>query len=126
MAGILLGVGAESVRSSLTAFAGVARRFEHRGKENGVTFVDDYAHLPSEVESTIGAASNGSWNRLVAVFQPHRYILTQSIGHTFAHSFNHADLVVITDIIPGGEEESPEESGRIEIDAIEEQSLIHN
>ena len=122
VAGILLGVGAESVRSSLTAFAGVARRFEHRGKENGVTFVDDYAHLPSEVESTIGAASNGSWNRLVAVFQPHRYSRTQSIGHTFAHSFNHADLVVITDIFPGGEEVRPGVSGRIVFDAIVEKS----
>ena len=98
----------------------MARRFEHRGSENGIVFVDDYAHLPSEVESTIEAACSGDWNKIFAVFQPHRYSRTESIGATFTDSFSKADLVVITDIFAGGEIPRPGVSGLIVFDAVKE------
>ena len=47
---------------------------------NGVTFVDDYAHLPTEVRAALAAARNGDWRRVVAVFQPHRYSRTAELG----------------------------------------------
>ena len=120
VAGILSDVKSETITNALSGFGGVARRFEHRGNANGVVFVDDYAHLPSEVESTIEAACTGSWNRICAVFQPHRYSRTESIGATFSDSFAKADLVIITEIFAGGERLRPGISGRIVFDAIKE------
>ena len=58
---------------------GVARRFEFRGERDGVTFVDDYAHLPGEVRAALGAAREGGWSRVVCAFQPHRYSRTASL-----------------------------------------------
>ena len=49
----------------------------------GVTFVDDYAHLPTEVRAALAAARNGGWGRVVAVFQPHRYCGRPSVGEEF-------------------------------------------
>ncbi len=120
VAAVLLGVDPKKISVALAGFSGVARRFEHRGQEKGVVFVDDYAHLPSEVESTIRAAAKGNWKRLFAVFQPHRYSRTGSLGHAFADSFSEADVVIITDIFPGGEEVRPGVSGLIVVDAIKE------
>ena len=128
VAGIILGVEPETIKNALFSFGGVARRFEQRGNENGVVFVDDYAHLPSEVESTIEAALTGNWNRIFAVFQPHRYSRTESIGPTFSDSFRKADCVVITDVFAGGERLRSGVSGLIVFDAIREKFpnlLIH-
>ncbi len=118
--GFMSGVEPAIIADALSGFGGVARRFEHRGSENGIVFVDDYAHLPSEVESTIEAACSGDWNRIFAVFQPHRYSRTESIGATFTDSFSKADLVVITDIFAGGEIPRPGVSGLIVFDAVKE------
>jgi len=118
--GFLSGVKPEIIANALNGFGGVARRFEHRGSENGIIFVDDYAHLPSEVESTIEAACTGDWNRIFAVFQPHRYSRTESIGATFSDSFAKADHVVITDVFAGGESPRPGVSGLIVFDAVKE------
>ena len=71
---------AEAAARALARFGGVARRFEFRGEHDGVTFVDDYAHLPTEVRAALAAARNGAWDRVVAVFQPHRYSRTAEVG----------------------------------------------
>lgn len=115
-----LGVSAEEAAHGLARYSGVARRFEFRGEAAGVTFVDDYAHLPAEVDVTIDAATGGGWNRIVAVFQPHRFTRTAALGHEFADSFSKADLVVITDIYTAGEKPIPGVSGKIVADAIVE------
>ena len=120
VASFLSGVEPEVAAEALSGFGGVARRFEHRGSEKGIVFVDDYAHLPSEVESTIDAASTGRWNRIVAVFQPHRFSRTESIGKAFSDSFIKADRVVITDVFAGGETPRPGISGLIVFEAVKE------
>jgi UDP-N-acetylmuramate--alanine ligase len=103
---------------ALAGFGGVARRFEFRGERDGVTLVDDYAHLPTEVRSMIGAARDGGWNRVVAVFQPHRYSRTARLWQDFADSFVDADVVVLTDVYPAGETPQPGVSGRLVLRAI--------
>ena len=82
-----LGVGSDAIAGALAGFGGVARRFQHRGERAGVTFVDDYAHLPTEVAAAIDTARRGPWRRVVVVFQPHRYSRTASIGPQFADAF---------------------------------------
>ena len=76
VAALAAGVPFDAAARALARFAGVARRFEFRGAVDGVTFVDDYAHLPTEVRAALAAARNGDWRRVVAVFQPHRYSRT--------------------------------------------------
>ena len=89
----------------------MARRFEFRGAVDGVTFVDDYAHLPSEVRAALAAARNGGWRRVVAVFQPHRYSRTAELWAEFGEAFADADVVVVTDVYGAGEAPVPGVSG---------------
>ena len=112
------GVPFAAAARALSRFAGVARRFEFRGAAHGVTFVDDYAHLPTEVRAVLAAARNGDWRRIVAVFQPHRYSRTRELGTEFGQAFGDADLVVVTDVYGAGEIPVPGVSGQLVADAV--------
>ena len=92
---------------ALGRFGGVARRFERRGESEGVAYIDDYAHLPSEVAAAVAAASAGGWKRIIAVFQPHRYTRTAALWQDFADAFGVADHIVVTDIYAAGEVPQP-------------------
>jgi UDP-N-acetylmuramate--alanine ligase len=113
-----LGVPFESVASALRGFGGVARRFERRGELDGVTFIDDYAHLPGEVAAAIATARRGGWGRVVAVFQPHRYTRTAALWRDFAGAFDEADVVVLTDVYAAGETPIAGVSGRLLVHAV--------
>jgi UDP-N-acetylmuramate--alanine ligase len=112
-----LGAPSEALVAGLARFAGVPRRFEFRGEAAGVTFVDDYAHLPAEVSATLAAAAAGGFERIVAVFQPHRYTRTEAVAASFAGSFDLADEVVVTDVYAAGEPPIPGVSGQLVADA---------
>jgi len=114
----LIGADATDAARALGRFGGVARRFEFRGVVNGVTFVDDYAHLPTEVEAAIQAAADGGWDRIVCVFQPHRYSRTAALWRDFAQSFDGADTTVVTDIYSSGETPRPGVTGKLVVDAV--------
>jgi UDP-N-acetylmuramate--alanine ligase len=118
VAALAAGVPFASAARALARFAGVARRFEFRGTANGVTFVDDYAHLPSEVRAALAAARNGDWRRVVAVFQPHRYSRTAELHREFGLAFGQADLAVVTDVYGAGEAPVPGVTGELVADAI--------
>jgi UDP-N-acetylmuramate--alanine ligase len=113
-----LGVPFDAVARALRGFGGVARRFQFRGEVGGVTLVDDYAHLPSEVSAALRAAREGEWRRVVAVFQPHRYTRTARLWRDFADAFVDADLLVLTDVYPAGEAPQPGVSGRLVLRAV--------
>jgi UDP-N-acetylmuramate--alanine ligase len=116
--GVALGADVDAARAALARYGGVARRFEFRGEAGGVTFVDDYAHLPSEVAAAIAAARDGDWARVVCVFQPHRYSRTESLWPTFADAFEGADVVALTDVYPAGERPRPGVTGKLVLDAV--------
>lgn len=113
-----LGADFGVVADALGRFGGVSRRFEFRGESRGVTFVDDYAHLPTEVRSAIAAACDGGWQRVVCVFQPHRYSRTAALWNEFGDAFDAADILVLTDIYPAGEDPVPGVTGRLVVDAV--------
>jgi UDP-N-acetylmuramate--alanine ligase len=113
-----LGVPFADVQRALAGFGGVARRFQFRGERAGVTFVDDYAHLPSDVDAMIRAAREGGWGRVVAVFQPHRYTRTEALWREFADAFVGADTLVLTDVYAAGEQPRPGVSGRLVLQAV--------
>jgi UDP-N-acetylmuramate--alanine ligase len=113
-----MGAPFAAAQRAMARFAGVARRFESRGEANGVRFVDDYAHLPTEVAAVIEAARATSPGRLVVVFQPHRYSRIAALGERFADAFTGADVVVVTDVFSAGETPRPGVTGRIVADAV--------
>ncbi len=118
VAGLAAGVPFDAAARALARFAGVARRFEFRGTAHDVTFVDDYAHLPTEVAAALAAAADGGWDRVVAVFQPHRYSRTEALGEEFGAAFADADVVVVTDVYGAGEAPVPGVSGRLVAEAV--------
>ena len=118
VAGHLAGGEPQKLLRALARFAGVARRFEFRGEAAGVTFVDDYAHLASEVAAAISAARSGQWQRVVAVFQPHRYSRTADVWQDFADAFTEADVTVLTDIYAAGEPARPGITGMLLVDGV--------
>ncbi|MEX1008202.1 MAG: UDP-N-acetylmuramate--L-alanine ligase [Acidimicrobiia bacterium] len=113
-----IGVPFEAVRGALGGFGGVARRFEFRGERDGVTFVDDYAHIPGEVAHMIDAAREGNWEHVIVVFQPHRYTRTAALWRDFGDAFVGADTVVLTDVYGFNETPQPGVSGRLILHAV--------
>jgi UDP-N-acetylmuramate--alanine ligase len=97
-----MGVEASLIASGLEGFRGVNRRFQVKAHD-GVTVIDDYAHHPTEIRATLGAAKAANFRRIFAVFQPHRYSRTFHLFDDFARAFNLADSVLILDIYPAGE-----------------------
>lgn len=110
---IKLGVPFDAAERAFARFGGVARRFEQRGEARGVRFVDDYAHLPTEVSAVVQAARSTTSGRVVVVFQPHRYSRTQAAWEQFADSFTVADEVVVTDVYAAGEQPIPGVTGKL-------------
>lgn len=112
--GRMLGLDFPVIAKSLATFEGARRRFELRGEVNNILFIDDYAHHPSEIRATLAAARLQAkpGQRIVATFQPHRYSRTLTFLNDFAQSFNHADIVVISDIYSAGEPNLGQISGQ--------------
>ncbi len=105
--GLYLNAPCDLIRAGLGEFTGVARRFEVKGVVDGVTLIDDYGHHPAEIRATLEAARGCSFNRLLVLFQPHRYTRTKYLWEEFCTSFNQADLLLLTDIYPAGETAIP-------------------
>ena len=104
-----LGLDVDTVAGSWAAFAGVHRRFESHGEGGGVRVYDDYAHHPTEIAASLGAAKAalGGVGRLIAVFQPGTYSRTQTFAREFAAAMAIADIAVVMDIFPAREEPIP-------------------
>ena len=117
-----LGVSLADGAKVLSGFAGVARRFEPRGEAVGVTLIDSYDHLPTEVRAVLAAAragvDDGRWQRIVCCYQPHRYSRTAALWRDFADAFVDADLLAITDVYPAGEASQPGVTGKLLVDAV--------
>ena len=98
-----LEVKPDTIREALATFSGVDRRFQVRGKEAGITVVDDYGHHPTEIRATLDSARLCGFRRILVLFQPHRYTRTFHLMDEFARSFHQADLVFVMDIYAASE-----------------------
>jgi UDP-N-acetylmuramate--alanine ligase len=105
--GLYLNVPAELIRQGLANFGGVGRRFDVKGTANDITVIDDYGHHPTEIRATLEAARGCKFNRLLVLFQPHRYSRTQHLWDDFRLAFNLADVLVVTDIYAASESPIP-------------------
>ena len=93
-----LGISMEQIQAGLLGFSGANRRFQRKGEYNGVTIIDDYAHHPTEIRTTLEAAKNYPNREVWCIFQPHTYTRTKAFFHEFAESLSLADHVILADI----------------------------
>lgn len=96
-----------TIFEGLKRFVGVHRRFEVKGTARDVTVVDDYGHHPTEIRETLAAARHVWKDRIIVVFQPHRYTRTNALFKEFLTSFADADTLIVTDIYAASEDPIP-------------------
>jgi UDP-N-acetylmuramate--alanine ligase len=119
-AAVQLGVDPAVACTAASAFRGVARRFTERGDFRGSLLIDDYAHLPAEISTTIDAVRShpALTGRVVAVFQPNRYHRIATMADSYSDCFTQADRIVITDVYASGTQKIDGVTGELVVDAI--------
>lgn len=104
----LIGLPIRDAARAVENFRGTERRFEIRGQKDQVTYIDDYAHHPTEIKATLSAARNRyPENRIWAVWQPHTYSRTRKLLTEFSSAFFNADNILVLEIYPA-REQAPE------------------
>jgi len=102
--GLNEGISLEQIKNILKNFKGAERRFDVSQRQ-GITFVDDYAHHPSEIKTTLKAIRHRYADKKIwCVFQPHMVSRTKALLNDFAASFNDVDLVLFADIFASARE----------------------
>lgn len=101
--GIELDIPFETIREALETFSGIHRRLELKWPGR-IRLLDDYGHHPTEIRATLSAVRKVWKDRIIAVFQPHRYTRTKALMEEFLTSFNDADVLIVTEIYPASEE----------------------
>jgi UDP-N-acetylmuramate--alanine ligase len=109
--GVGLDIPVDKIRAGLAAYNGVDRRFQLKGRANGITVIDDYGHHPTEIRATLAAARQCGFRRIHVIFQPHRYTRTQLLLDEFATAFSDADTVTVLDIYAASEVPIPGVTG---------------
>lgn len=114
------------IKQALFNFKGVHRRFERIGEKSGIIFYDDYAHHPTEIQATLQTLRNAFPNqRLIGIFQPHRYTRTKFLAANFGSCFTDCNLLIITEIYPASEPVIPNVSAQLIVDAIKINNSTH-
>jgi UDP-N-acetylmuramate--alanine ligase len=113
-----IGVSIEALREGLGAFQGAPRRYDLLGSWRGVDVYESYAHLPGEIAAILKATRAAGYERITAVFQPHRVTRTLSLVEDFAPSFDLASKVIVTDIYRAGEANPTGVTGEVIAEAI--------
>lgn len=119
-----LGLSIEAIAAGFAVFTGTKRRFQTKFRNDDVWIVDDYAHHPTEIQTTIKAARQTNPKRLVVAFQPHRYTRTQLLRKEFGSCFKGTDVLILTDIYAASEEPIPGISGRTIVDEVKAQTGV--
>ena len=89
----------DQAAEALQAYSGTGRRFDLRGEASGVIIINDYAHHPTEIRTTLAAARQRYPDRRIwAIWQPHTYSRTQALLEAFAAAFKDADRVIVTEV----------------------------
>lgn len=117
--GLKLELSLTKIVKALAKFPGVHRRLELKGQIQDITLLDDYGHHPTEIKVTLQALRNAyPNNRIIAVFQPHRYTRTQALAKEFGYCFDFVDKLIITQIYPASEPPIPKVTSKLIINAV--------
>ena len=99
-----IGIPFDTIKKGLLEFSGTDRRFQLKGKVNGFTIIDDYAHHPQEIAATIATAKKYPHKKLWGAFQPHTYSRTLALMDDFAGALSQADEIILADIYAAREQ----------------------
>ena len=100
-----VGVNTDKIRDAVASFSGIYRRFDVLYHSDRLTYIDDYAHHPTEIAAAIQTArAHFPERQLMVVFQPHLYSRTRDFAEGFAEALSQADEVLLMDIYPAREE----------------------
>jgi UDP-N-acetylmuramate--alanine ligase len=110
---LALGATTENVAGGLARFEGAPRRFQLLGAWHGLDVYESYAHLPGEIAAIVTATHAAGYERILAVFQPHRVTRTLNLIPEFAAAFDGVATVVVTDIYRAGEENPTGVTGEV-------------
>lgn len=102
-----LGMEVKCLAQGIANFHGARRRFQFIGEHKGIAVIDDYAHHPTEIKTTLLTAKLQGKKRVVAFFQPKRYTRTKFLFKEFSEAFSEADLLILSEIYPFGEAPIP-------------------
>ena len=116
-----LGIDFETMQKGFDYFNGAKRRFQTKGKTKGIWVVDDYAHHPTEIATTLVAARQTKPHRLICAFQPHRYSRTNLLFEEFVSCFKESDILILTEIYSAGEAPIAGVTGKLLAERIKEQ-----
>jgi UDP-N-acetylmuramate--alanine ligase len=116
----LNGVSEEELRKGMSTFRGVKRRFDFHLKGDDIVFLDDYAHHPKELSSSIESVRSLYQNRkLTVVFQPHLYTRTRDLADEFAEALSKADELILLEIYPARELPIPGVTSQMLLDKVD-------
>ncbi len=94
-----IGLNGKTIKKVLASFNGVSRRFQTISSKNGITIIDDFAHHPTAIKTTLATArAIYPSQRIWCVFQPHQHNRTKLLLREFAMALTLADKVIITEI----------------------------
>ncbi|MAB61198.1 MAG: UDP-N-acetylenolpyruvoylglucosamine reductase [Verrucomicrobiales bacterium] len=99
-----LEVDFSAISNAMAEFRGARRRFDVLYKSSNYSVIDDYGHHPTEIKATIETAKQLNPERLICVFQPHRYSRTKMMLEKFSSAFSGVDKLFVTDVYAAGEE----------------------
>ncbi|MDR2969495.1 MAG: UDP-N-acetylmuramate--L-alanine ligase [Tannerellaceae bacterium] len=117
--GWLNGVTPEELKAGMASFAGPCRRFDFRIKRDDKVLIDDYAHHPVELSSSIlSVKALYPGRKLTGIFQPHLYSRTRDFVDDFAAALSLLDELILLDIYPAREEPIPGVSSEIILDKV--------
>lgn len=119
-----LGCDFASVTRGLVSFAGARRRFETKYLSRQYRIVDDYGHHPTEIAATLQTAQSLKPDRLIVLFQPHRYTRTQLLRDDFGKVLQNLDKLYVADVYPASELPIPGISGQTIVDAVQENGPV--
>jgi UDP-N-acetylmuramate--alanine ligase len=124
--GMELEISFKKIAKGLESFKGIERRMEtlYRGRE--VIVIDDYGHHPEEIKATLAALRMAFPNqRIITLFQPHRYTRTRDLFNEFQEAFGNTDLLLLTEVYPAGEDPIQGVTGKRLAEAIAAQMRAH-
>ena len=114
-----------TIKEGLKSFSGVQRRLEIKGRVGEITIVDDYGHHPTEIKATLAAMRQIWKDRLIVVFQPHRFTRTKALFDEFTQAFGGVDILILNDIYPASEEPIAGINSKVLCEAIRKAGQTH-
>ncbi len=115
-------LGIKNYEKYFAEFTGMGRRFQLVADKNDIKIIDDYAHHPSEIKSTLDSIKNLKRNK-VAIFQPHRYTRLKALWNEFLDSFNSIDELYVLDTFCAGDKFDETYNSESFTDAISKKGL---